>query len=325
VQVIEDAWNSTDLPRGVVATIGSFDGVHLGQRAILERVTTRAGELDATPAVVTFEPHPLEILRPAEAPSLLTTRTQKEKQLAAVGVEVVLVVRFDRDLADRDARCFVEELLVQRLAARAVFVGRQFRFGRQRDGDVELLRRLGEELGFEAHGVPEVLRHGAPISSTRIRRAVAEGEVEEAEAMLGRPWEMTGRVARGDRMGKRLGWPTVNVDPDHELIPLDGVYATRIRFAGLPGGTFYAAANVGTRPTVYENYQRVVEAHVLDFHADVYGQPVALELCRRLREERMFPTIMDLSAQIGRDVEATREYFAQRRHQEEAREEGVKA
>jgi riboflavin kinase / FMN adenylyltransferase len=325
MQVIADAWHSTDLPHGVVATIGNYDGVHRGQRVILERLVARARDLELPPVVVTFDPHPLAVLRRQEAPALLATQSQKERCLEAAGIEATLVVRFDRDLAARSAREFVEHLLVRRLGVRALFVGSGFRFGRGREGSLELLRRLGEEHGFEAHGVDEVVYRGEPISSTRIRRAITEGEVEGAAEMLGRPWELTGSVARGDRMGKRLGWPTVNIDPDHALTPLDGVYATRIGFAAMPGAVFDSVTNVGTRPTVYENYQRVVETHVLDFRSDVYGQPVALAFFRRLREERMFPSIMDLSAQIGRDVEATREFFAgrQRAARGEAVEQGT--
>ena len=161
-----------------------------------------------------------------------------------------------------------------------------------------------------------MLFRGEPISSTRIRTAISEGRVEDAAEMLGHPYALTGTVVRGDRMGQRLGWPTVNLDADNELPPRDGVYATRIRFSSLPA-SFDSVTNVGTRPTVYENFQRVVESHVLGFSSDVYGQRVELGFHRRLREERIFPTIMDLSAQIGRDVEATREYFAGRRRQEE--------
>jgi riboflavin kinase/FMN adenylyltransferase len=174
---------------------------------------------------------------------------------------------------------------------------------------------MGAQLGFTAHEVDEVLYRGDRISSTRIRRAVIEGRAEEAHDMLGRPYSMSGTVARGDRMGKRLGWPTINLAPDSELTPADGVYAGRVWFPAFPA-TFDSVINVGTRPTVYENYQRVVESHILDFSTDVYGERVEIRFYKRLREERIFPTVMDLSAQIGRDVETTREYFTVRRQLE---------
>jgi len=175
---------------------------------------------------------------------------------------------------------------------------------------------MGSELGFGAHQVDEVIFRGERISSTRIRRAVREGRMEEAAEMLGRPYSVSGTVARGDRMGKRLGWPTINLAPESELIPLDGVYVGRVFFPGFPA-TFDCVTNVGTRPTVYENYQRVVESHILDFATDVYGERVEVCFLKRLREERIFPTVMDLSAQIRKDVETTREYFAARRHLED--------
>jgi riboflavin kinase/FMN adenylyltransferase len=315
--VVQDAWSSSDLPRGVVATVGNFDGIHRGQRAILERVAARAAALGAPPALVTFQPHPLKVLRPREAPPLLTTAAQKERLVREAGIEVMVVLRFDAELAARSAEEFVRRLLVGRLAVRALLVGESFRFGQGREGDVALLRRLGEELGFVAEGVPEVVWEGEPVSSSRIRAALLEGRVEEGAAMLGRPHELTGKVLRGDRMGQKLGWPTINLEVNNELIPRDGVYATRVELEGFPG-TFDAATNIGTRPTVYENFHRVVEGHVLDFRSDVYGRRVAMHFHRRLRDERIFPSIMDLSAQIGRDVEATREYFANLRRRDPA-------
>jgi riboflavin kinase/FMN adenylyltransferase len=315
--VIQDAYDSSDLPRGGVVAIGNFDGVHRGQRAILDRVVERARELPAAPVVVTFDPHPLAVLRPEQAPLALTTPAQKERLLGAAGVAVSLVVRFSREFARTPARQFVREFLVERLAAREVYVGESFTFGHAREGSIELLRELGRELGFTACEVPEVMLRGERISSTRIRRAIAEGRVEEAAEMLGYPFCITGKVMRGDRMGQRLGWPTINIGSDHKLLPADGVYAGRVLLPSFPA-VFDCATNIGTRPTVYENYQRVVESHILDFKADVYGQRVELSFYKRLREERIFPTVMDLSAQIGRDVEATREYFSRRRLEQEA-------
>ena len=313
--VVQDAWWSGDLPQRAVATIGNFDGIHRGQRAILDRVVTRARELGAPSALITFDPHPLAVLRPNEAPPLLTTPAQKERLVEEADIEHLLVLRFDRELAQRSADDFVRRFLADSLEVRELWVGRGFRFGRKRDGDVALLARLGATLGFTAHGVDEVLWEGEPVSSTRIRNALRGGEVEEAMGMLGRPYEITGEVLRGDRMGQKLGWPTINLRVDNALIPRDGVYATRV---GLMAGSFDAATNIGTRPTVYENFHQVVESHILDFASDVYGQQVALRFHKRLREERIFPSIMDLSAQIGRDVEATRAHFAALRRRDEA-------
>jgi riboflavin kinase / FMN adenylyltransferase len=315
MQVIPDAWDSSDLPRGAVVTIGNYDGIHRGQRAILDRVVARARELQAPSALISFDPHPLAFLRPREAPPRLTSREQKENLVEALGIDFLLVLSFDAELAARPAEEFARRFLGQELAVREVYVGESFRFGRRREGDVALLRRLGGKLGFTVEGIDEVEWEGERVSSTRIRAALLDGRVEDAHAMLGRPYELVGEVLRGDRMGQKLGWPTINLRVDDALVPRDGVYATRVQLPGFPS-TFDAATNIGTRPTVYENFHRVVESHILDFASDVYGQVVALRFYRRLREERIFPSIMDLSAQIGRDVEATREHFSTLRRRE---------
>lgn len=313
MQVIQDAFRAGDLPRGGVATIGNFDGIHRGQRAILDRVVERARELGRAALVMTFEPHPLGLLRPERKPPLITPPEEKRRLLEEVGADAVLVLRFDGELAGTPAETFARRFLGDRLRLAELHVGEGFTFGRDRRGDLALLERVGREVGFEARVVDEVTHRGERISSTRIRRAVLEGRIEDAREMLDRPYSLSGVVALGDRMGKRLGWPTINLVPDSELIPADGVYAGEVYLPSFPG-SFPCATNIGTRPTVYENYQRVVESHILDFSTDVYGEAVAIRFYKRLREERMFPTVMDLSAQIGRDVEATREYFAAGRH-----------
>jgi riboflavin kinase/FMN adenylyltransferase len=315
--VIQDAYESSDLPQGGVVAIGNFDGVHLGQRALLDKVAARARELRAPALAVSFDPHPLAVLRPADAPLPITTPAQKEKLLAEAGVAVLLYVHFTREFARTPARQFVREFLWEKLAVREVYVGESFTFGHRREGDLALLCALGEELGFSAAGIDEVMLRGERISSTRIRRAVSDGRVEEAAEMLGRAFCITGKVVSGDRMGQKLGWPTINLASDHKLLPGNGVYASRVLLQSFPA-TFDCSTNVGTRPTVYENYRRVVESHILDFKADVYGQQVELSFFTRLRDERTFPTVMDLSAQIGRDVEATRAYFSHRRQEQEA-------
>ncbi|HVG09652.1 MAG TPA: bifunctional riboflavin kinase/FAD synthetase [Thermoanaerobaculia bacterium] len=315
--VVKDAFNASDLPRGGVGTIGNFDGVHRGQRSTLDLLVARAAELGVPSVVITFDPHPVAVLRPEQAPTLLTTLPQKEKLLEEAGISVVLVVRFTPDLAKIPAQRFVREFLHEKLDLKEIYVGSSFVFGHGRDGDLALLREMGESLGFRAFGVDEVNFGGDRISSSRIRRAITDGKVAEALDMLGRPYSIAGVIARGDRMGKRLGWPTINLVPENKLLPLDGVYASRVFFPSVPA-TFDSVTNIGTRPTVYENYQRVVESHILDFNADVYGERVELSFFKRLREERIFPTVMDLSAQIGRDVETAREFFSRRRVEQEA-------
>ena len=319
MQIVQDALRSADLPYASVATIGNYDGVHRGQRAVIRRVVERARELDAPSVVLSFDPHPLKVLRPSVAPPLLTTPEQKAELLEELGVDALLLIRFDPEFARTPAERFVRSFLHERLAVREILVGADFAFGKDREGDLESIRSVGEKLGFRAVGVDEKTQGGEAISSTRIRRALLEGKVEAAAELLGRPYALTGTVVRGDRMGQRLGWPTINLQPENELLPNDGVYAGRVRFPELPS-KFDCVTNVGRRPTVYESYHHVVESHVLGFSSDVYGQRVEISFYKRLREERIFPTVMDLSAQIGRDVDATKEYFAARRPQEDAAE-----
>jgi riboflavin kinase/FMN adenylyltransferase len=309
MQVIHDALHAGDLPRGVVATIGNYDGVHRGQRRVLDLVNSRARAAGLHSAVITFDPHPLTVLHPEGAVRLLTTQAQKEALLDQADIDYVLVVRFTPEFARMPARSFVRDFLWGALEAREIYVGSRFAFGHRREGDLSLLRQMGETFGFAAFAVDEVTYLGEPISSTRVRNALAQGDVALARELLGRPYAITGLVARGDRMGKRLGWPTINLAPDNDLVPFDGVYASRVFFPSFPA-TFDAVTNIGTRPTVYENYQRVVESHILDFSADVYGETVELRFYKRLRGERTFPSMMDLSAQIGRDVETARAVFA---------------
>jgi len=312
MEVFPDAFPSGDLPRGGVGTIGNFDGVHKGQREVIRQVRERAQELSVPSVVVTFEPHPLKVLRPAEAPLRISTLERKRQLLEEIGVDVLAVIRFNAEVARTSAGDFVEGFLHRRLGLKEIFVGAGFVFGRDRGGDVALLKSMGERLGFQARGIDEVVRRGSRVSSTRIRQAILEGRVEDVQEMLCRPYDVAGTVVRGDRMGKRLGWPTINVEAEDELLPADGVYACRVHFPSFPA-SFDCSTNIGTRPTVYENYQRVVEAHVLDFSTDVYGERAELSFYKRLREERIFPTVMDLSSQIREDVDATREFFAARR------------
>ncbi len=312
MDVIHDALHNADLPYGGIATIGNYDGIHRGQLAVIDRVVERARDEGVQSVVITFEPHPVSVLRPEVAPVLLTPGTQRQKLLEDAGVDVLLIVHFNRDFAQTEPADFVRNFLHGALRARAIYVGENFAFGKARQGNLALLKRLGEELGFEAHGVEEVVLLGEVISSTRIRGAVRDGKIEQVMELLGRPYSLHGSVAFGDRMGARLGWPTINLISDNELTPCDGVYTGRVHLPSIPG-TFDCVTNVGTRPTVYENHQRVVESHILGFNTNVYGERVEIRFYKRLREEKIFSTVMDLSAQIGRDVEATREYFTARR------------
>ncbi|HEY3202203.1 MAG TPA: bifunctional riboflavin kinase/FAD synthetase [Thermoanaerobaculia bacterium] len=311
MHVIRDPFRVPDLPRGGVGAIGNFDGVHLGHRKILETVVARARAIGRPSFAITFEPHPMAVLRPDRAPRRIQTLLQKEESIEAIGIDTLLVIPFTRDFSLTEPEDFVRDLLRDRLGASELLLGSHFAFGRGKRGDLALLRRLGPECNFVASSVEEVYYAGEPISSTRIRRALERGAIAEANAMLGREYELDGLVARGDRLGHRLGYPTINLEPENELPPADGVYSTQIEIQFF--GRFDAVTNVGRRPTLYEDTATTIETYALDFSADVYGARVRLFFYNRLREERKFPSVEALTEQIGRDIEAVRDYFARDR------------
>jgi len=258
--------------------------------------------------VVTFTPHPLKIIDPARAPLLLATRERKAEMLERRGIDVLVEVAFTPDFSRTPARRFVRELLHQKLGMKEIYVGEGFTFGHRREGDLSMLRAMGKDFGFDAFSVDPVSHDGAPISSTRIRELLSQGLVAEGAAMLGRPYALTGIVVRGAQRGRTLGWPTINLASDNELIPQDGVYVGRVRLSGseewLP-----TVVNIGRRPTFKDEMERVVEGHILDFDGDLYGTRVALGLLERLRGERAFDGIEELKQQIAVDAQAAREYF----------------
>lgn len=311
MNVFVDPSRRTDLPRGSVLTIGNFDGVHLGHREMLRRVVARAGELGAPSVVLTFDPHPTRVLHPQRAPKMIQTMRQREEAIAELGVDALVVVPFTREFASMPAEEFVRDLLGRCLGAREVHVGSAFAFGCGKRGNVALLSRLGEEAGI--HVVPlDVVSEGEePVSSTRVRSLVEAGHVTEARRLLGRPYAMEGVIAKGDRMGRKIGFPTINLRSENELYPRDGVYVTKVLLRSFER-TFTCVTNIGRRPTVYEDYATTVESYILDFSSDVYGEPIRLSFFERLRDEKVFPSMIELTAQIRRDVESTRLWFLSR-------------
>ncbi len=311
MNVYVDPFKRSDLPRGGILTIGNFDGVHLGHQEMLRRIVERARALDAPSVVLTFDPHPTRVLHPQRAPRLLQTLRQREEAIAALGVDALVVVPFTREFAAMPAEEFVRDLLGRCLGAREVHVGTAFAFGCGKRGDVALLSRLGEEAGIRVEAL-EVVRDGAEaVSSTRLRSLVEAGDVSEARRLLGRPFAMEGVIAKGDRMGRRIGFPTINLKSENELYPRDGVYVTKVLLRSFER-TFTCVTNIGRRPTVYEDYATTVESYILDFSSDVYGEPIRLSFYERLRDERVFPSMLELTAQIRRDVDATRLWFLSR-------------
>jgi riboflavin kinase/FMN adenylyltransferase len=308
VNVFVDPLRRSDLPRGGVLTIGNFDGVHLGHQAALRRVVERARDLGVPSVVLTFDPHPLRVLHPQRAPRLLQTPRQREEAIAELGVDALVVVPFTREFAAMPPEEFVRDLLGRCLGVREVLVGSAFSFGCGKRGNVELLSRLGAESGIRVESLDVVVEGGDPVSSTRVRSLLETGSVSEVRRLLGRPFAMDGVIAKGDRMGRKIGFPTINLKSENELCPRDGVYVTKVLLRSFER-TFTCVTNIGRRPTVYEDYATTVESYILDFSSDVYGEPIRLMFFERLRDERVFPSMLELTAQIRRDVEATRLWF----------------
>ena len=293
---------------GSVVTIGVYDGVHLGHHAVLRLVRELADARGLAAVCITFDRHPAEVVRPDSAPLLLTSPQQKLELLAATGyLDVVHVLHFDEARSRETAEDFVREVLVDAANARVIVVGADFHFGRARGGDVEMLQRMGRELAFEVLGVGlEAAPGGTVYSSTNTRRLLAEGDVAGAAKMLGRPHEVRGTVVRGDQRGRELGFPTANVAvPARSLLPADGIYAGV--FEGTDGVERVAAISLGRRPTFYEHADTsLLEAFVLDFSGDLYGDEVAVRFVERLRGEMKFDSVDALVAQMRRDVDDTR-------------------
>lgn len=310
MEILRDPAPSSDLPRSGVVTIGNFDGVHRGHQMLLAGAAARAAELGAPSVTVTFEPHPEKVLRPQSGLKLVTTRAQKAQLLERFGVSSLVEIGFDRRFADTPAEAFAREFLFRRLAPTEVRLGTNFRFGAGRLGDVNFLSVVGYELGFSVVGVEPMMDGAEPISSTRVRREIAHGRVEEAWRLLARPFFVDGKVYTGERMGRTLGFPTINIEVENELLPAHGVYITAVDIPSF-SRVFPSVTNIGVRPTVYENYQVTVESHVLDFTGDVYREPVRLYFLRRLRDEMVFGSSMELVSQIRRDVQTAKVYFMQ--------------
>jgi riboflavin kinase/FMN adenylyltransferase len=300
------------LPDGVAvaATIGVFDGVHVGHQQVLAQVRAAAERLKVASAVVTFSDHPAHVVRPENAPLLLTTLDQKLELIEAQGIDYVYLIAFDRERADTPPETFVEQVFVDALHAQAIVVGEDFHFGAGRSGSVDALVEMGQRWDFEVHPLA-LIRHRQdarePVSSTKIRRALAGGEVERAAAMLGRPFEVRGVVQAGDQRGRSIGFPTANIPvPKYMAWPADAVYAGWCRRAD--GSLHPCAINVGRRPTFYEHAeQSLLEAHLIDFDGDLYGEEVSVSFSHFLRSERKFNGIEQLAAQLADDIDDARQ------------------
>ena len=288
-------------------TIGNFDGVHLGHQAMLAEVKRAAGRLGVPSCVLTFEPHPREFFAPDKAPTRLTSLREKLEWLRGCGIDRVHLCRFDYRFAQITAEDFIERIIARGLGARWLLAGDDFRFGARRAGDLVMLKRSGPRLGMEVSALASFMQDGERVSSTAVRKALAGGELARAERLLGRPYSISGRVVRGDGLGRKLGFPTANVQMKHNRPPLTGIFAVRLRgAAALP---LRGVASLGVRPTVKQQGAPVLEVHALDYDGDLYRRHVRVEFLRKFRDEEKYADLGALTRRIALDVENARAYF----------------
>jgi riboflavin kinase/FMN adenylyltransferase len=307
MQVFRGIPERADQP--AVLTIGNFDGVHRGHQALLKLLTDKARALGVRAVVLTFEPHPREYFSPADAPARLASLREKLLLLAVCGVDRVHVCRFDARFAAQPASSFIDDTLMRGLGVRHLFIGDDFRFGARRQGDFAMLRAAGERHGFGVETMPTLEVEGERVSSSAVRAALSAGELDHAARLLGRPYSIAGRVTHGDKLGRQLGFPTANIQMKHRQPALTGVYAVRVE--GLADAAVAGVANVGVRPTATDAGRARLEVHLLDWQQDCYGAHIRVHFLHKLRNEQKFPSLDALKAQIGRDAETARAWFAQ--------------
>ena len=306
MKLIQDIDNITRPYNNAVVTIGNFDGVHKGHRALFREAIDKARAIDGTAVVITFEPHPLKVVSPDRRPPLITLHDQKVELISKTGVDVLVCIPFTPEFAALPANDFIEGILVKTIGMKAIVVGNDYSFGRNREGDIAMLREFGERLGFDVI-VPDWIRISADwkdrVSSTKIRELVMEGNIEDIPMLMDRHYQIRGKVVSGrNRGGKLLGFPTANINLTDELCPKMGVYAVTVEV----GETNYkGVANIGYSPT-FEDHVFTVEVHILDFEGDIYGSEIRVNFINRLRDEKKFKDIEELSAQIQADIQKAR-------------------
>ncbi len=308
MQLIRGLHNLRPEHRGCVATIGNFDGVHLGHQTVFRRLIEEGRELGLPATVITFEPQPLEFFAPVKAPARLTRLREKLIAIANTGIDRVLVLEFNHRLATMTADDFVRHFLIDALGIHHLYVGDDFRFGHNRIGNKALLESLGQENGFRVDDLPTVSHLGERISSTRIRQALHIGDLATAASCLGRPFRLCGRVSHGNKRGRTIGFPTANLNLHRHASPLNGVFAVRIQGIA-PEQSFEGVANIGTRPTVDRNLQYLLEVHLFNFQGDLYGHHLSVEPVKRIRKEKKFDSFELLRRQILNDAQEARDLF----------------
>jgi riboflavin kinase/FMN adenylyltransferase len=309
MELIRGLHNLRPRHHGCVATIGNFDGVHLGHQAVLGQLAEKAAQMSLPSTVITFEPQPQEYFAPASARPRLTRFREKIKALTRYAVDRVVCLSFDQRLAEMPAHDFIEQILIKGLGVRYLVVGDDFRFGSQRVGDFAMLQEAGQAHGFQVVNMHTFDIDGERVSSTRIREALTAGDLHMAEKLLGRPYRMCGRVAHGDKRGRTIGFPTANIHLHRKATPVDGVFA--VEMFGIEGEPVPGVANVGTRPTV-DGTRSLLEVHLFDFNQDIYGHYVYVNFVHKIRDERRFDSFELLKQQILKDAEQARDYFAGR-------------
>ena len=309
MELIRGHHNLRPRHRGCVATIGNFDGVHLGHQMVLGQVAIKAAELGLPSQVITFEPLPLEYFAGKNAPARLTRFREKVQALQRFSVDRLLCLRFNRALAMLSAERFITQILVQGLGIRYLVVGDDFRFGKERRGDFAMLQEAGRTHGYTTVNIPTFEIDGQRVSSTRVRQALEAGRMADAEKLLGRPYRMSGRVAHGEHRGRILGFPTANIRLEHEVCPVQGVFAVEVY--GLETEPLPGVANVGYRPTV-DGVENRLEVHLLDFGQDIYGRHVHVDFVHKMRDEVRFQSLDQLKGQIKADVDSALRYFRSR-------------
>ena len=308
---ITHGFRSLDTPHAV--TIGNFDGLHLGHQAMLARLQAVARARGLPSCVLSFEPHPREFFTPEQAPARLSSLREKVECLQRLGIDRLHVFRFDRAFSALSAEAFIEQVLGTTLQARYVLVGDDFRYGARRAGDFSLLERMGQTLGFDAEALPTVELAGERASSTAVRSALASGDLAHAARLLGRPYSISGRVVHGDKLGRDIGFPTANIQLRHNRPPLMGIFA--VELYGLNGEPLPGVASLGKRPTVKNpDAAPVLEVHLFDFDAEIYGRRVRVDFLHKLRDEEKYPDLDSLVAQIRRDVDNAKTFLRHHRH-----------
>lgn len=308
-KIIRGLYNLPDPAQGCVATIGNFDGVHLGHQAVLTQLAMKADMLNLPAVVITFEPQPYEYFVPEKAPARLSRFREKVEALRAYSIQKLCVLRFNRQLAEMRAETFIQKLLVEGLNVRYLVVGDDFRFGKDRQGDFALLQKVGKQHGFQVVNMHTFAIEDMRVSSTRIREALQDGDLVVAEKLLGRPYRMSGRVAHGDKRGRRMGYPTANIHLHRAKVPLNGVYA--VQLYGIDEEPVNGVANIGVRPTISGSDKALLEVHLFDFEREIYGEHVQVFFLKKLRDEQKFADLDQLIAQIHIDSAQAKNYFAE--------------